>query len=159
MGRSWSYMVGSGFGPSRVEEVKVLRRVPVDGVTGYELGGNMGQSRVAWKGGVLEAAQLPNATFNPPIPLVVGGKDKARTDWKGMIGAMGRGTQASAVLIQEPDKLELSGKTVNTTKATLTINGSEKTELVTWFQNGVGPIKQEQRTNNVLTVKFDQISR
>src|SRR5690242_20026133 len=83
VGRTWSYMVDAGFGTTRVEEVKVLRKVPVDGVTGFELGGNMGQSRLAWKDGILEASQLPNATFNPPIPMCVAGKAKARMDWKG----------------------------------------------------------------------------
>ena len=160
VGRTWSYMVDSGFGTTRVEEVKVQRSVPVDGVNGFELGGTMGQSRLAWKDGVLEAAQLPNATFNPPVPLVIGGKDKARTEWKGMIGAMGRGTAATGTLVQEPDKAVFSGKTVSTTKTTLTIlAGPQKTELITWFQRGVGPIAQEQRTNNLLVVKFEQISR
>jgi len=160
VGRTWSYMVDSGFGTTRVEEVKGMRKVPVDGVTGYELGGNMGVSRLAWKDGVLEAAQLPNATFNPPIPLLVGGVTKARKEWKGMIGAMGRGSQATAVLVQEPDKQMSDGRTVNTTKSTLTVlSGAQKTELVTWFENGEGPIRQEQRTNELLVVKFEKISR
>jgi hypothetical protein len=153
-------MVDTGFHTNRVEEVKVLRRVAVDGVTGYELGGTMGQSHLAWKDGVLVAAQLPNATFNPPIPMVVAGKDRARLDWKGMIGAMGRGTPATAILIQEPDKSMISGRTVSATKTTLTIvSGPQTTELITWFQKGEGPIRQEQRTNERLVVKFEQISR
>lgn len=160
VGKSWSYMVDSGFGTTRVEEVKVLREIPVDGVTGYELGGNMGQSRLAWKDGVLEAAQLPNATFNPPIPILIGGEKKARKEWKGMIGVVGRGSHATAILIQEPDKASFSGRTVQATKTTLTIlSGPDKTELITWFQDGQGPIMQEQRTNNILVVKFQQISR
>ena len=153
-------MVDSGFETTRVEDVKVLRKVPVDGVTGYELGGNMGVSRLAWKNGVLEAAQLPNATFNPPIPMLIGGRTKARKEWKGMIGAMGRGTAATAILIQEPDQQMFSGRSVNTTKSTLTVvSGPQTTELVTWFQNGEGPIIQEQRTDNRLIVKFEKISR
>src|SRR5579884_3774900 len=81
VGRTWTYMVDSEFGTQRLEEVKVLRQVPVGDVTGYELGGEMGESRLAWKDGVLLAQQLPNATFNPPIPLVVAGADKTRRDW------------------------------------------------------------------------------
>jgi hypothetical protein len=158
VGKSWSYMVDSGFGTTRVEEVKVLREVSVDGVKGFELGGNMGQSRLAWKDGVLLAAQLPNATFNPPIPLIVGGEAKARKEWKGLIGAMGKGSHATAVLVQEPSKDTFSGHAVQTTKSTLTIvSGAQRTELITWFKNGEGPIKQEQRTNNILVVKFEQI--
>ena len=160
VGRTWSYMVDAGFGATRVEEVKVLRKVAVDGVTGYELGGDMGQSRLAWKNGILEAAQLPNATFNPPIPLVVAGKDTARQDWKGMIGTLGRGTPATAILIQEPYKEVDADRTVATTKTTLTIiAGPQKTQLITWFEKGVGPIKQEQRTNDILVVKFEQIAK
>jgi hypothetical protein len=160
VGRTWSYMVDAGFGTTRVEEVKVTRQVPVDGVTGYELGGNMGVSRLAWKDGVLEAAQLPNATFNPPVPLVVAGAEKARKEWKGMIGAMGRGTSATAILIQEPDKEIFAGRTVQTTKTTLTVlSGAQKTELITWFQKGEGPIMQVQRTNDIFVVKLEKISR
>jgi hypothetical protein len=153
-------MVDTGFQTTRVEQVKVERQVAVDGVTGYEVSGTMGQSRLAWKDGLLEASQLPNATFNPPVPLCVAGQAKARREWKGMIGVMGRGTAATATLVQEPDKEMFSGRTVQTTKTTLTIlSGPQKTELITWFQRGVGPIKQEQRTNDILVVKFDRISR
>jgi len=158
VGQSWSYMVHGELRQSTVEEVKVLRQVPVDGVTGFELGGNMGQSRLAWKDGKLIAAQLPNATFKPPIPLLIAGESKARAEWKGMVGAMGKGTEATALLIQEPSKETFSGRTVQTTKTTLTImSGPTKTELITWFKKAEGPIKQEQRTNNVLVVRFEKI--
>ncbi|MEA2552317.1 MAG: hypothetical protein QOJ65_493 [Fimbriimonadaceae bacterium] len=158
VGRSWSYMVRGTFA-SRVEEVKVLRKVPVDGVMGYELGGTMGQSRLAWKDGVLVAQQLPNATFNPSIPLVVAGEEKARRDWKGLIGAFGKGTPATATLIQEQDPMTVTGKTIKTTRSTLTILTPErKIELITWFEPGVGPIKQEQRNNETLEVAFESIN-
>ncbi len=152
-------MVHMEFNITRVEEVKVLRKVPVAGVTGYELGGPMGQSRIAWKDGILVAQQLPNATFNPPIPLLVGGVEKATRDWKGMIGAVGKGTPASATLIQEGDTQSFTGRPIRTTRATLTIiAGSQKIELITWYQKGQGPIKQEQRTNDSLQVLLEAIN-
>jgi hypothetical protein len=159
LGRSWSYMVHMDFNVSRVEEVKVLRKVPVAGVTGYELGGPMGQSRIAWKDGILVAQQLPNATFNPPIPLLVGGVEKATKDWKGMIGAVGKGTPATATLIQEGDTQTFTGRPVRTTRSTLTIiAGPQKIELITWYQKGQGPIRQEQRTNETLQVALESIN-
>jgi len=159
VGRSWSYMVNSVFETSRVEEVKVLRKVPVGDVSGYELGGPMGQSRIAWKDGVLIAQQLPNATFNPPVPMLVAGAANANRTWKGMIGAGGRGTQATATLVQEPDKQQLAGQTVQMTKSTLTVlTAGNKIELITWFQKGEGPVRQEQRNNDRTVVKFDSIA-
>lgn len=159
VGRSWSYMVHMDFSVNRVEEVKVLRKVPVAGVSGYELGGPMGQSRLAWKDGILVAQQLPNATFNPPIPLLVGGVEKATKDWKGMIGAVGKGTPAIATLIQEGDTQTFTGRPIRTTRSTLTIiAGPQKIELITWYQKGQGPIRQEQRTNDTLRVALESIN-
>jgi hypothetical protein len=126
---------------------------------GYELGGTMGQSRLAWKDGTLIAQQLPNATFNPPIPLLVGGVEKARREWKGMIGAVGKGTPATATLIQEGDTQTFTGRPVRTTRSTLTIiAGPQKIELITWFQKGQGPVRQEQRTDEKLQVSIESIN-
>jgi hypothetical protein len=160
VGRTWALMVDSPLENSHVEEVKVLRKVPVGDVEGYELGGQMGQSRIAWKDGILMAQQLPNATFNPPIPLLIGGADKATKNWKGMIGAAGRGASATATLSQEPSQEKFNGQMVNTTKATLAIHGTNpdlKIELITWYEKGEGPIHQEQRNNGILEVRSEAI--
>lgn len=143
---------------TRAEDVKVLRRVPVDGVSGFELGGQMGQSRIAWRDGVLIAEQLPNVTFSPPIPLLQAGAAKARKQWRGMVTVLGRSNPGTAVLIQEPESLQLGMKKVKTTRATLTIqSGGNVLDLVTWYQAGEGPVRQEQRTNNRMDVSLESI--
>lgn len=153
VGKSWSYMVGVW--AKRAEEVRVLRRVSVGGVDGFELGGPMGESRIAWKGDTLIAEQLPNATFNPPIPLLVSGVSKARREWSGMIGSMGKGRRATAVLIQEPEDKK-SRVLMNT--LTIMAEGS-KIEFVSWYRPGEGPIKQEQRNNEELVAKIEAIDQ
>ena len=76
-----------------------------------------------------------------------------------MIGAVGKATPATANLIQEGDTQTFTGRPVRTTRSTLTIiAGPQKIELITWFQKGQGPIKQEQRINDMRQVALESIA-
>lgn len=157
-GNSWTYTINAGF-IQTVEEVRVLRKAPVAGVQGVEVGGSMGISRLAWKDGLLVTDRTVNAGFKPPLPLLIGGKEKGDLKWHGMLIGATRTTGASAVLKQEPETRTLGGKTVKTIKATLLLRAEPHIiELVTWYLPGTGPIAQEQHSNGLLDLSLETLS-
>ncbi len=157
IGSQTSYVVRYGL-DSKVEPVKVVREVPIAGVTGYELAGPLGVSRLAWKDGVLLAAATTNARFDPPIPLLaVDGKDRT---WSGTVESLGKKQAATATLVHKSEKIELISKKVDTTLSTLTLSLPKGTvELSSWFQSGVGLVQQEQRTGPVVVVRLEMVRR
>lgn len=159
-GSEWSYSVRTGLA-EYVEPVRVLGRVPAAGVTGYEIGGPLGRSRLGWKGGTLYASSLVNLSVappSPPIPLLVGDGRKAEVKWQGKLYVAGKPYDATAVLTQGPSKLTLPGKTYETTLAVLTIKvGGRSIEIQTWYAPRIGPVRQEQRTDGTWDVGLEYL--
>jgi len=115
VGKTWTYHVRAGLAIT-VEDVKVMRRLAVAGTVGYEVGGHLGFSRLAWKNGVLMADSLPNTRFSPPMPMLVPGdfrtvreadalkatvRRRPVQSWQGFVETMGRSEPAKAELYQE----------------------------------------------------------
>lgn len=159
-GHEWSYSVRGSLAEF-VEPVKVLRRLPVAGVDGFELGGPLGTCRVAWKGNTLYATALAGlsvAEGSPPLPLLVGDGADRRLDWKGKLLVAGKGVQASASLEQKPVNLSLPGRQYATLHTKLTVRTPEATvEVLTWYAEGIGPLRQEQRTNGAWDVGLEYL--
>jgi len=155
-GRTLKYVVRSGF-DTRVEAVTVARRLTVAGTDGYEMKGPLGVSRVAWKDGVLLAEATSNAWFRPAIPLVAeDGKDRT---YHGRIEVLGKESPANATLTHKTEKIEVRNRRVSTTLATLTVKVPKGTiELTTWYQPGIGVVRQEQRTNGQRVVQMQLLS-
>lgn len=155
VGRQWKYVVSNTF-TSRVQEVTVQRRVPVALTEGYELSGPMGISRLAWRGGTLFAEVLPNTRIYRPMPLLFSGKDKMTSKWSGTIETMGVVNRADGFIEQHPESIDFRSQHVDTEKSTVTLHLPEATiDLETWFVKGVGPIRQEQRTNGKLDFRIE----
>jgi hypothetical protein len=155
VGADWTYRVTTGFAES-VQTIKVTRRVPVAYTSGFELDGPMGISRLAWRGGTLYAEVLPNTRIYKPMPMLVAGDPKATERWTGMVEVMGSAQKAQEFLHQEPDSIELGSKKYEAIKATLNLKLPDKeVELETWYAPGIGPIRQEQRTNGKLDMKVE----
>jgi hypothetical protein len=155
LGTSATYEVSYGL-EKHVEPLTISRSLPVDGVTGFELSGPMGVSRVAWHNGELRAAQTANAWFDPAIPILA--DDKKDRQWSGRVGVMGVKSLAKAVLTHKQDKLDMGSKAVEATLAELTITLPRGTIVVdSWFQPGVGLVRQEQRTADKLVVSMEMI--
>jgi hypothetical protein len=171
-GQTWTYNIRADLA-TYVEEVKVTRRVAVAGVQGFELGGPLGYSRVAWKGGVLLADSLPNTGVSPPLPLLVPGdpntlseeakKDGAKPQpvrrWQGFVESRGKKIPAKATLYQEEATLTIEPRKHQTIKTTIRMFVAGKTlELVTWYADGMGPLRQEQHTDGLQDISMEYIA-
>jgi len=160
VGRHWTYQVRAGF-DRRVESVRVVRPLAIASVDGFELGGPLGVSRLAWKNGDLVAESTVNATFSPPLPLLIPGADMTRdlprriATWHGRVVTLGKEHPGSAVLTEQTDKIDVGTRKVNAILATVSIripNG--KIELQSWYEQGIGIVQQEQRTNGARIVQL-----
>jgi len=156
VGRSTTYVVKFGF-DSRVEPVKVTRRIAVAGVDGYELAGPLGVSRLAWNKGTLYSDQAVNASFEPSLPMLA--EDAKDRVWHGRVVSMGKVNPATARLVHKKSSVVIGGRKLDTTLAvlTLTIPGGE-IELDSWYAPEIGLVQQEQRTNNVRVVQLQMVT-
>jgi len=162
VGRSWTYSVDTGL-TTFVATTKVERRVPVGGAMGYELRGTMGVSRLAWDGGRLVASMLPHTRFNPPVLLAVAGargdaKNPFRAGWKGNVEWFGKARPATATLEQVPDRVRIGSTEVPATLSTVRLTTEDRNvELQSWFVDGLGLVRQDQRTDGILNVRMEYL--
>ena len=158
-GRSWTYTFTAGFA-TFVEPVEVKGEAAVGHARGVLLTGPMGTSRLGWNGDTLLVARFANASFSPPLPLVVeaGGKGTARREWKGTIEAFGVPREALATMTQSRVRLASGGVKIGTVRSVVNLQAREpgrrptQIEIITWFRPGVGIVRQEQRTDRKLIV-------
>lgn len=161
-GATWTYRLRAGF-VERVEQIRVVRKIAVGGVSGWEAAGPMGPSRLAWSSGRLIAESVPGTRFDPPIVLLDPTEPKAAWRWpangKASVTTGGRKTEATAEATQRPEDLEVGGRTFKTLRSTLTLRIDGATlELDTWFAQGIGPLRQEQRAGGVLVTALERVS-
>lgn len=161
-GAKWTYRLRAGF-VERVEEVAVVRRIAVGGVSGWEMGGPMGPSRLAWSRGRLIAESVPGTRFDPPVVLLDPSEPKTTWRWpetgEAFVTSGGRVRAASAAGTQRPEDLEVGGRTFKALRSTVTLRiGGETLELDTWFAQGIGPLRQEQRAGGVLVTAIERVS-
>lgn len=161
VGNEWTYSVRTGLAEF-VEPVKVVSTAPAAGTKGFQLSGNLGTSRLAWKGKVLCASELPNLAVAPnssPFPLLVADDPTATRAWSGSVMLSGKTYPAVASLKQSKAKLSTPGRTWDTVLVTISLKvGDRNIEILTWYAKGHGPVRQEQRTNGVWDVGFDYLS-
>ncbi|HEY3781580.1 MAG TPA: hypothetical protein VGL56_10880 [Fimbriimonadaceae bacterium] len=151
----WTYTVKNSFS-TRVQKVAVARQIPVALTTGYELDGPMGISRLAWRDGTLYAEALPNTRIYKPIPLLVAKVGPATLHWSGEVQTLAGNQKAEATMVQVPDSIELGARKLDTVRSNLTVKLPNKTvELDTWYAKGIGPVKQDERTNGNLDVHVE----
>lgn len=158
VGSTWSYTTWNGFSSS-TQEVKVARKLPVAATEGVELQGPMGTSRLAWRGNTLYAEALPNTRLYKPLPILVANDPKAAESWKGTVETATAVTAAQAMLRQQNESIEIGTRRYDSTKATVSMKiGNDDLELETWYAKGIGPVRQEQRTNGKLDYKVELLS-
>ncbi len=171
-GREWSYSEKSSF-QDNVPTIKIGKKISVGGFEGRELKSELGESRLAWNGKKLVASMLANTTFNPPIPLLledkIPEKKKSREEafipadvWSGSFESLGKRRNAKATLSQRRSTVQLlTGETeVVETVLLVQIEGTKDgmpLELRTWFERGVGIVRQEQRTNRNHVVGIEKL--
>lgn len=142
----WSYSVKTGI-PEYVEEIKVTKRVPVDGIQGYELQSAMGISRLAWRGETLLATALTGTRFRPALPMLSSADDRATFQWEGTVYSGGRAYKGKATVSQSSEPLTRDGRKTNATKTILVLMLPDReVETVSWYVAGNGLVMQVQRT-------------
>jgi hypothetical protein len=159
-GNKWNYSYRAGF-KEGVEPIEVGRTISVAGVKGFELDGPMGISHVAWKDRELVTTALPNLGLMPPLPLLVGGQKEAQRKWEGWLIKAGEKVPAKATLVQESETKTIGSRKYETVKCTVTVitpNRDKPIELLTWYAEGIGPVRQEQRIGGELLIALEYLS-
>lgn len=142
VGNRWSYSVKSDF-DTTVDDVVVVGRVPVGKVEGYRMQGNLGTSEMAWDGSTLLASELAGQRFSPPLPLLT----SSSVTWKGFIETAGRRIPAKAKIVSTKVKERFANRDYDTRQTEITFSSvGPNLHLTTWFVEGIGILKQEQRT-------------
>jgi predicted small lipoprotein YifL len=170
--KEWQYSETSSF-QRNVPTIKVGKKISVGGFEGRVLTGELGESRLAWSKKTLYASMLANTIFNPPIPLLVEDKipekKKSREDelvradsWDGHFESLGKTRGATATLSQRRVTVQLTSGETNVVETVLRVQidgakGDVPIEVRTWFERGVGIVRQEQRTNRTLIVGIEKI--
>ncbi len=150
VGNAWNYTIRGGF-VTRVDSIKVDNEISVAGTKGWRLVGQMGMSRVAWKNGVLYAEEVPGCRFYPAAPILNAAPDAAPMVWKGRLWVMGRAFDANATVGSSKDKFEIAGRKYDAVVSTVSLStGQSQIELKTWYVDGIGPVRQEQRIDGTL---------
>lgn len=151
--KGWSatYEVTGAFFP-QVEEIEVLRSSTVAGVPGWVLGGALGESRVAWKDGVLVAEQLAGTWYAPPLPILRSASGDE--EWRGVAVTLGQAKAISGTFVQREEKVEFADRKTQSTHVVLDLSEpGAKIEIQIWYVKGLGPIRWEHRRNTALVQK------
>jgi hypothetical protein len=146
-GNTWEYVVRLD-GDENAETLEVVREAPVGDQQGWLLRGVMGESRLAWDGDTLVAAELAGTQYDPPLPLLA---PKA-ADWKGTVTTATAKNGGTARLERSREVLDIAGHRYDCAKTVLTLRcDGEVVQLTTWFFEGMGILRQEQRRGPALT--------
>ena len=141
MGNSWDYLVRLD-GDEATETISVVSEAPVGSVQGFLLESVMGDSRLAWDGDTLVAAELPDSVYSPPIPLLA----SESQSWSGVVSTATGSATGTATLTLSKENLSIAGRQYSTVKTVLTLlAGGETIQLTTWFFPQMGILRQEQR--------------
>jgi hypothetical protein len=154
VGHAWTYEVyGRRLG--QVVQMKVSRQLAVDGVSGYELTGPLGTARLAWHGPRLVAETLGGTHYDPPIPLLDARQPKSPIEWTGTVVAPATTCGATALLTHKSAEIQFASRTTPAVETVLELHaGKHRIELDSWFVDGVGLVKQQERTDEVETARL-----
>lgn len=154
VGRVWTFDV-HGRRLGQVASMRVVRRLAVDGVEGYELAGPLGVSRLAWNGQRLVADCLCGTRYDPPIPLLDARLPSTPVAWRGAVQSPAASMPGQASLTHfAKDTMFGSRKTAAVETVLELQTGRRRMELDSWFVDGAGLVKQEERTDDVETVRL-----
>ena len=146
VGTKWTYEVTID-NVVEVIDITVAERAPVGEYDGFLLTSAMGDSRLAWNGDVLLAAELAGTRYSPPIPIFA----EANTGWSGVVQTEGVQVAGTATLSVESDTIENAGRDFETVVCVLNLeSGDEALQLRTWYYPGLGILRQEQRSGRTL---------
>lgn len=142
-GREWRYSVVDAYGP-RMARLKVEGPTRVGNQMGVLLQGDDGSLRLAWRGDTLVASEFIGCTFDPPIPILLAGTERATWNWRGAVRRGGAVFSAHIRATQQPSTTEDLGREVTALRVILSVNGEHET-VETYYVRGVGFQRQEVR--------------
>ena len=146
-GNVWNYVVKHD-GDTAYQELRVVGRSAVGPHNGWLLESDMGDSRLAWDGERLLAAEMAGVRYSPPIPIYAPDGER----WSGVVRTAGTLHEATAAVATSNEKLDVAGRPHQTVKCVLTLDsGDGPVQLTTWFFEGLGILKQVQRSGPLLT--------
>lgn len=156
-GQSWRYYAHEATG-SRIRNIKVGESCLVGNSHGFKLSGDGGTSKLAWISGELWVSEFAAMRFDPPIVLLKPSSPTSTWNYEGVGTSRVFQQRISVQAKQQPVKLEVMGQTRNTLLVTLSLQFQNKTiELETWFQKGLGILKQEQRVDGIRVFALEWI--
>lgn len=150
-GNEWRYISKGQLGQF-LNEVKVTRAFPVAKGQGWELTGSLGDSVLSWQGSILYATVLSGTRYNPPLPLVDGGKKETTLPWKGNIFMAGKLYKAKAETEQKEG--DFNGKKAIETDLMVDM-GQKKIKVTTLYVRGKGPVSQKQWSIDGINETYD----
>jgi hypothetical protein len=146
-GNEWQYVVRTD-GDEATQAFRVAGEAPVGTLNGWLIESEMGSCRMAWDGDTLVAAELPDCSFSPPVPLLA----PRGTTWNGVVTTATGKNAGSGTLSRSSEKLDVGGRQYESLKTVLTLTVSGETvQLTTWFFPRMGILRQEQRRGPALT--------
>jgi hypothetical protein len=156
VGESWVYMARTGL-QSLPDNVRVTRSVSVGDTEGVELSGDLGTAHLAWDGNRLVTDQMAQCRFVHPLPLLEAAQSKP---WQGWMLRGDKRYAFKAFTSQAPAKLDVMGMQANTICSSVELwSDKQHVEIKTWFESGVGIVRQEQRTNDRLDLTLELLAR
>lgn len=146
-GNSWNYVVSLD-GDIAYQELSVVGRTAVGPHNGWLLESDMGDSRLAWDGERLLASEMAGVRYSPPIPIYAPDGER----WSGVVLTAGSDKRATATIATSNAELNVAGRPHQTVMCVLTLDsGDGQVQLTTWFFEGLGILRQEQRSGPALT--------
>lgn len=141
-GNEWNYVVRLD-GDIAYQQIRVVGRSAVGPHNGWLLESDMGDSRLAWDGDTLLAAEMAGVRYTPPIPIFAPDGES----WSGVVRTAEDEYEATATMETSRKKLDVAGRPHQTVMCVLTLDaGEEPIQLTTWFFEGLGILRQEQRS-------------
>jgi hypothetical protein len=157
VGSKWFYMSRSGL-RSLPDNLEVTGRVAIGDVQGYELTGDLGVVHLGWRGGRLVSDEMSGSRFTPPLPILAPAERKA--DWRGWVYTADRREPAKAFVTHSVIQLDQPGRSVKTVLSQVDMKLADRSvQLLTWFEPGVGIVRQVQRTNQRSDLMIEFLGR
>lgn len=157
LGTAWTYKIRTGYGAQHVVDASITKKLSVTGTEGFEFAGPLGATRMAWKNGALWAQNFANAQAQPAIPLLR--LDRQAAKWKGTLETATGKEAATARLSHASEQLKIGGRDFESIRTELIVTRPRSsTTVTTWFVEGIGILRQEQRTNGDLDLRLEWVS-
>lgn len=154
VGKSWTYLV-HGRRLDQIAQMRASRRVAVDDVSGFELVGPLGTARLAWHGTRLVADSLCGTRYDPPLPLVDAAATSTTFQWSGTVASPTTRTPGHGTITLKTSQAPFASRVMPAVESIVQLQtGRHRYELDSWFVDGIGLVRQEERIDDIQSVSL-----